>query len=505
MARSIRGQGAATCRRITAASLACVVATAFATVTAGSAAAAGAGSRAERERIAEALVEVYTHADAPDLATPWQSLGVERYHGSGVVISGNRILTAAHVVSHPVEVSVKRQGTTKRRPARVAFRGDACDLAILEVDDESFFEGVEPLELGELPRLGDAVTAYGFPLGGESISITAGIVSRVEIGVYTHSGEQLLQAQVDAALNDGNSGGPIIADGKLVGIAAEVLESTENVGYIVPAPVIAHFLKDVEDGRVDGFPSMGIDAQPIENKGLRASLGLADEDHGALVIRVDAGSTGADLRPGDVLMSVDGFEIGRDLTIETPDLGRIAASYAARRRQVGETVRLVLERDGERIERDVVLRATDPLVPDTQHGPPSYFIYGGLVFQPLTREYIELFEDPPSDLAELYLYSNVRSPERSQVVVLSRALPAGLTRGYEDFEDQIVARVEGRVPRDLADLASILESAEGRFVRIDLRHGGRVVLDRDRAEAAGPRLLDRYGILRDRSRDLRMN
>ncbi|TFH24244.1 MAG: trypsin-like serine protease, partial [Myxococcales bacterium] len=353
--------------------------------------------RAERERIAAALVEVYTHASAPDLGSPWQSAGVARYNGSGVVIEGNRILTAAHVVAHHVEVSVKRQGTTRRHAARVTFSGDACDLAILEVDDESFFAGVKPLQLGELPRLGDSVTAYGFPLGGESISITAGIVSRLEIGVYSHSGEELLQAQVDAALNDGNSGGPIVAGGELVGIAAEVLESAENVGYVVPVPIIEHFLRDIEDGRVDGFPNMGIDAQPIENKALQASLGLTDGDHGALVIRVDADSTGAEvLRPGDVLLAVDGLPIGRDLTIGVPGVGRVAASYAVRRRQVGETVKVELARDGKRLDREVVLLATRPLVPDTQHGQPSYLVYGGLVFQPPTRDFIELFEEPPS-------------------------------------------------------------------------------------------------------------
>jgi S1-C subfamily serine protease len=468
------------------------------------AAASEEAGRAERERIAAALVEVYTHASTPDIGSPWQSIGVDRYHGSGVVIEGNRILTAAHVVAHQVEVSVKRQGTTRRHAARVAFSGDACDLAILEVEDESFFAGVAPVSLGELPRLGDRVTAYGFPLGGESISITAGIVSRLEIGVYSHSGEELLQAQVDAALNDGNSGGPIVAGGELVGIAAEVLQSAENVGYVVPVPVIEHFLKDVEDGRVDGFPSMGIDAQPIENKALQASLGLTDRDQGALIIRVDAGSTGAEvLAPGDVLLSVDGLPIGRDLTIGVPGLGRVAASYAVRRRQVGQKVKIELTRDGKRFDREVVLRSTRPLVPDTQHGRPSYLVYGGLVFQPLTRDFIELFEDPPSEMAELYLYSNVRTPERSQVVVLSRVLPAAVNRGYEEFEDQTIGEVEGRVPRDMADLVRLLEAADGEYVRIVTRQGGRIVLDRRRAVASGSRVLERYGIGHDRSEDLR--
>ena len=462
-----------------------------------------ADERARHERVAAALVEVHTHADEPDLYSPWQSLGVERYQGSGVVIEGGRILTAAHVVSHPVALTVKRQGTTKRRPARVTFVGAACDLAIVEVDDPTFFEDVEPLKIGDLPRLGDSVTAYGFPLGGDSISVTAGIVSRIEIGEYGYSGEQLLQAQVDAALNSGNSGGPLVADGRIVGIASEVLHSAENVGYVVPAPVIEHFLRDIEDGRVDGFPNTGIEGQPIDNRALRASLGLNEETEGTLVVRVDEGSTASGvLQPGDVLTAIDGNVIARDQSIALAGIGRIEAGYAIRRRQVGEAVTLSFIRAGKQFEREVRLRVTPRLVPDADSTPPSYLIFGGLVFQPLTRSFLELYDDPPSHMVDLYFHRNAQTADRSGVIILSRVLPSAVNRGYEDFEEEIIARIDGRVPRDLADLTRHLDAAKGEFVQMETRQGRRVVLDRERAVAGLPRVLERYAISSDRSPDL---
>ena len=78
----------------------------------------------------------------------------------------------------------------------------------------------------------------GFPIGGERLSITEGVVSRIEMFSYAHSQRCLLGVQIDAAINDGNSGGPVLRGGQLAGIAFQALESGENIGYAIPVPVI---------------------------------------------------------------------------------------------------------------------------------------------------------------------------------------------------------------------------------------------------------------------------
>jgi S1-C subfamily serine protease len=135
------------------------------------------------------------------------------------------------------------QVRAKKYTARVETVSHECDLAVLRVDDDAFFSGVQPLALGDLPRMGDKVAVYGFPKGGDELCITEGVVSRVEYQYYAHSRAYLLACQIDAAINPGSSGGPVVRDGKIVGVAFQSLRSGDNIGYMVPVPRIQHFLK----------------------------------------------------------------------------------------------------------------------------------------------------------------------------------------------------------------------------------------------------------------------
>ena len=126
-----------------------------------------------------------------------------------------------------------------RYAARVSFVDAQADLALLEVEDASFFASVRPLTLGETPPVQTAVQAYGFPVGGDTVSVTSGIISRIEIGNYAHSMEALMMAQIDAALNPGNSGGPVLGlDGTVVGIATMIGVGKQSEGYAVPVETI---------------------------------------------------------------------------------------------------------------------------------------------------------------------------------------------------------------------------------------------------------------------------
>ncbi len=465
-----------------------------------------AAARASRDAAAvkSALVTVYTVANPVDMLAPWQSVGTEKYVGSGVVIEGERILTNAHVVADRVLVSVKREGMTARHEARVAHVSHECDLAILEVEDDEFFAGVEPLALGQLLSLRDGVDVYGFPIGGESVSVSSGIVSRIEVSEYAHSRESLLLAQIDAAINEGNSGGPVVAGGKIVGIAVQMLDDAENVGYMVPAPVIRHFLEDVGDGRYDGFPNLGVEWQSVENRALRESLGLRSTEGGALVTRVSYGSTaGETLQPGDVLLAIDDVPIAQDVTVSLPAVGRVSAEYAVQRKQVGDQIELQIARGGKRLTESVRLRNEPMLVPGPQYDTrPSYLIFGGLVFQPLTVDFIELFEDFPSHMADYYQHQNIRTAERAQVIVLSQVLAAPVNRGYHDIEYVVIKTVNGKAPRDMRQLAELIDDLDKGSLDLRTDSERRLVIDVERAREAGPSLLKRYGIRRDRSPDL---
>merc|ERR1712176_1666996 len=101
---------------------------------------------------------------------------------------------------------------------------------------------------GPLPVLQDEVEVLGYPAGGDSLCVTKGVVSRIEMQEYAQAGERLLAMQIDAAINPGNSGGPVINEEmEVVGVAFQGIdeENVENVGYVVPSSVVLHFLEDV--------------------------------------------------------------------------------------------------------------------------------------------------------------------------------------------------------------------------------------------------------------------
>lgn len=207
----------------------------------------------------DAVVKIFVTSNKMDYYRPWQSHGINSQVGSGSIIKGNRILTNAHVVSDHTFIQVKKNADAKKYTAKVVAIGHDCDLAVLSVDDPEFFDGITPLEFGGLPELQDAVTVIGYPRGGDKISITEGVVSRIELTTYSQAGRNLLTVQIDAAVNPGNSGGPAFQDGKLVGVVMQSLKTSQNIGYMIPMPIIEHFFEDLADTSYDGFPYLGIE------------------------------------------------------------------------------------------------------------------------------------------------------------------------------------------------------------------------------------------------------
>ncbi|HEY5227868.1 MAG TPA: serine protease, partial [Opitutaceae bacterium] len=178
--------------------------------------------------IENSVVKVFSTARSPDVFRPWTKQPPSDFTGSGVVIEGKRILTNAHVVQYTSQVQIQANQAGDKITATVEYISPGIDLAVLKLDDESFFDTHPPLKrAGTLPSIKDAVLVYGYPTGGSSLSITKGIVSRIEFTFYNYpvSG---LRIQLDAAINPGNSGGPALVDDKMVGLTFSHLGGAEN-------------------------------------------------------------------------------------------------------------------------------------------------------------------------------------------------------------------------------------------------------------------------------------
>lgn len=469
-------------------------------------------SRADAD-IGDSLVKIYTVQKKPYYYAPWNMLSAKMATGSGCIIEGRRILTNAHVVSDHTFIQVRRHGQTKKYAAQILAVSHEADLALLTVDDLAFFTGVEPLTLGLLPETQQDILVYGFPQGGDTMSITKGVVSRIEHQTYVHSQLNFLAIQLDAAINQGNSGGPAVLDGRIIGVVMQFLSSADNIGYLVPVLVVQHFLTDLEDGRYDGFPALGVLKQTMENESLRKMIGLGEDQSGTLAAFVVPGSPAeGKIKPGDVILSVDGHDISNDGTVEFRPKERTNLNYYVEMRQVGEKIDLDIWRDGRDQTVQIVLdRAVGPnyLVPRVQYDVrPTYYIYGGLIFTPLNQNYLKVWgkkwykEAPPDLLA--FFQSGLPAVEGEEVVVLLRVLPADVNTGYHDLRHFRIEEVNNQKINNLKDLIRIIEeNPETTYVTFKATSGLIMALDREQVKRQQPDILRIYDVPSDRSPDLR--
>lgn len=451
-------------------------------------------------------VRVYCTYQDPDFESPWQTLAPRSSTSSGVVIGPGRVLTGAHCVANATFLQLQKGSSPDKVVATVLAVNHDSDLALLEVSTE-FTDGVPPAKIGTLPELGDEVSVVGYPIGGEEMSITEGIVSRIEVQSYEHSSRNLLAVTVDAAINSGNSGGPVFSGDEVVGIAFQSLEDAENIGEMVPAPVVRTFLEGVEAGRRTDVPALGAIVQHTENPALRRRLGLEKGEGGVLVLAVEFGNTawGA-LGAGDVLLALDGHGIAANGTVRYRDRFRCQFDVLFGEHYVGDRIEALVLRGGERKTIELELAALSWLVPRESYDRlPSWFVFGGLVMTRVTLDFLRIWGDEwwkkaPTRLVHAY-YHGHRTEERQEHVVIAQVLADEVNVGYESMEYDLVDAIDGRTPTDLADALAALEAAQD-TVTIRTAAGALLHFECEDEAEARARIAERYRLPGDRSGDL---
>ncbi|MFW2331972.1 MAG: S1C family serine protease [Nitrospinota bacterium] len=467
----------------------------------------GASSEADTRAIQNSVVKIVATYNNASYYQPWQFKPISTGVGSGFIISKNRVLTNAHVVSNATYISIERANDARKYKAEIEFIGTQSDLATLKILDPTFPK-VKPLAFRKLPKLLDTVFAIGFPAGGERVSFTRGVVSRIEMTKYAHSNERLLAVQIDAAINAGNSGGPVLLDGKVIGVAMQGLRSRENIGYIIPTPVIKSFLTDIKDGHVDGIPSAGIIVQKGESQTLKEAFKAKPTDRGLFVNRVIYGSAAYGvLAEKDIITAIDDAKISDDGLFEFSDQLRIDINYLINQKQVGDEVKYSIIRDGKALTKRVKLKVANKIVPRELDNKPSYLIFGGIVFTKLTENLLadrgySWRKDPGSKFI-YHLYNSFPSPSRKELVVIIKTLAHNVNIGYHDIVYQVVEEVNGKNLKEFRDLPMALGSSADKFSRIVTEDKVVIALDNEAALVADQEILKRYHIKSPFSEDIR--
>jgi len=473
----------------------------------------GAADPEVGDAVRRSVVRVFVIQRKPDVLQPWQSGDQESVTGSGCILPGGRVLTNAHVVADASFIQVRKADDSRKFDAKLEFIARDSELALLKIEDPAFSKEARPLALGPLPRARDKVAAYGFPLGGEDLSVTEGIVSRIEVTPYAFSNRDLLTLQIDAAISPGNSGGPVVKEGRLVGLSFQIYgeEGAQRANYAVPSPIIERFLKDIAAGAYRGVPDPGIFWEELENDGQREYYRLAPGQNGILVSQVVFGSPSWQvLKRGDVLSSINGIEIAGDGTYQYRAGQRLLFTHLFNMLQVGDRAKVGLIREGKPVSVELVMNYYRALVDDPAGNErPSYFVFDGFVFVPLTHGYLAQWNPGETPLQLAYTKElAVASEHRRQAVILSHVMAHPSNRGYHELRDLVVDSVNGLKIAELRDMVKAFARPEGKFHVIltdpTTDNGGRrIVLDARQAAAAQKEILSSYRIPADRSDDLK--
>ncbi len=427
--------------------------------------------------IGNSVVKIFATPRYPDVAKPWAKQAPTEISGSGMVIEGRRILTNAHMVLYASDIQVQSSQSGDRVSATVVGVAPGIDLAVLKLEDESFFNTHPALQrASKLPTTKDPVVVYGYPTGGTSLSITKGIVSRIEYTYYNFplSG---LRIQIDAAINHGNSGGPAMVGDKVIGLAFSFLGGAQNIGYIIPTEEIELMLKGVENGGYKGKFASFDGLQTLENPALRAFLKLDSSVHGIVVARPDSTDPAYPLRRWDVITQIGDAAVDDQGMIKLGGDLRVQFSYLIPKLARDGAVPIKVERDGRSVDVDLPVKTDYPtLFPGLRGAYPSYFIYGPLVFTSATAELLAHVDSSPGLARTLELRSSPLATRRADkpafegegiVCVSSPFFPSKLSTGYNDPAFRTVAAVNGIPIRNLIHLVRVLRDSKDKFVVIE--------------------------------------
>jgi len=443
------------------------------------------------------IVQIFNTASEFDYDNPHLKSSSTSWTGSGTVIKFEdklMILTNAHVTDNYRRLQVRKSTGAKKYTARAINICSEADLALLEIvqNPEEFFGGIKPIELAQdldVVAAGKKVSVKGFPMGGNELSETFGRVSRVEVSTYVHRMQELLQIQVDAAINAGNSGGPVFHKDKLAGVAFQGIAFADGLGYIIPNCIVKKFLRDSlkQDPRLRGFPELPFDTQDLDNEDQREVMGMSSEQSGILVLKVPTlFNAGAGVKSGDVLMEINGKRINNDATIDYPWLNHVDWTHEAAMSDIGANLPAKVLRDGQVLDINITVESqfSQSLMarPIRYNRGPTYLIESGFTFCPVSQNNIEnlnedqLFRGKKIDLA-------ARVVETDEIIFINNVFSSDLTNSFDRFEGLALNRVNDIEVKNMVHLKEIFEDIDiGSVIKYELCNGAVVHIKKFTAE-----------------------
>lgn len=441
-----------------------------------------AGAASDDEKLAASLVRVNVTTQDYDFRRPWQRAGVNSDRAIGAIIDGGRVLTGAQYLANATYLEFEDILTGEKAEAKIEAIDYEGNMALLKVVDPQFMEGRTALVLADTDAIeGDLVNVVQVLPNGD-ISLAECPITGIDTMNYG-LGNRFLGYRLKGTLQYrfSHRSLPVMKEGELVGLVQRASTSAQTID-VAAVSIINHFLKDYEDGQVDGFPLSGIAMLPLRDPQLKEYIGLPEGEEGVFIRNIVGGRPAgeAGLEEGDVLLQIAGYDIDSRGNYRHPLHGLISLAHLIRaEHHVGDQVPMNVFRDGEFKEIVVEMDHRDPeeyLVPPyvVDRGP-NYLIVGGLIMQELTRSYLRLWGEDwltQGPLNLVYYDQNqdqLEDEERKKIVFISNVIPTQFTVGYELISNVVVTEINGQPILSLSDVKPALDKlVPGDFHKIEI-------------------------------------
>lgn len=450
------------------------------------------------ELVQNSVVKVYNNSIDIDSIHPWKIRSREQSAGSGYCIEINSkkfILTNAHCVAGSTLTRVLPYGQAQQSTAEIVFVMSSCDLAILDVDDPSFWEKLTPMSFTDrIPQALETVYVIGYPLGdacGHNISFTRGVVSRLVCTTYqVHGNVENIAIQVDAAINPGNSGGPVVdKKGNVVGTAFQGFEDADGIGEIIPVCVFknlfltyynlyGHLPKKQRRLKADQLPELGISWQNMEADSLREYYQMSNDQSGILVTSVSPLSNlVGKIQPDDIIMEINGHVIESNGTSRFHGNQKIYLKYdhLVRNHPPNKPCQLKILRKGKTLDLEVIPKHVPKAYNDDYNNSNySYFIVGGLVFISATIQYISQYVSDNNKMhpyMHAILFETECEEREHQFIFLSTILSHKINAGYKhkNFTTYPLTHFNGQKVKNLKHLSQLCDQCSGSYMKFEFK------------------------------------
>ncbi len=454
--------------------------------------------------VEDQVVRVHASKKEVDRSSPWQFEEVQQQSYLGVVLSGGRILTTAFAVADAAFLEVQRFGSSKRVEAEVIFADYEVNLALIKPAEE--LAGATPVTLGDDLSIDDPVDIYR---ARDSYQLAKMPASLTEVGVFAAVTSSYSLASYLLKVQQTGLGWaePVFRQGRLVALTTG---QDQNFVHAVPTTMIRHFIQDNPGKDYRGFPSIGVQLTSLTSPDMRKLLGAEGYDYGVRIGEVQLGSSFTDLlKVDDVILDVEGIRISEHGFYTHSRWGKIHLKYLLNQRFGGDTLKLKVLRGGKVVDVSGKLERFNsnntPVVTYRYGEAEPHLIFGGLIFQELSQDYLKQWGREWRDLAPfelLYTLDFLNDPTAQvgdRVVFLTRVLADDFNRGYTDLKHQVVDQVNGVKITSITKLREALglpvSQGGKRYARIEFRRdGGDVILAYDGVPDAHKRIAKTYEV-----------